>query len=129
MRALAVMETALRVDDGAIDDETAEERRRRAAAEFRAGVAGGDYRGLFDQGLAQIMAQAGRERGLGDEIGALRVALARLLAEEEDAGKLALGIARITSAAARAARAQQALMGDPDDGPAAAIAPLAKELG
>ena len=84
------------LDGGEIDEETAEERRRRAAAEFRARVAGGEYRGLFDHRLGEIMAQAGRDRGLADEIGALRVALARLLAEEEDAGKLALGIARIT---------------------------------
>jgi hypothetical protein len=58
----------------------------------------GDYRELFDPATSQVMAQAAAVRGLEDEIGALRVALARLLAEERDPNKLALSLARIVAA-------------------------------
>ena len=95
-------------------DESAD-RRRRAAAEFRRRIAAGHYRGLFDQRLAQIMAQAAAERSLADEIGALRVTIARLLLEESDPTKLAAGIPRLVTASVRAARAQQAISGQVRD--------------
>ena len=40
--------------------------------------------------------------GLDEELGAIRFALAKLLAEELDASKLAAGVARLTSAAVQA---------------------------
>ncbi|HEV2107018.1 MAG TPA: hypothetical protein VGR16_02005, partial [Thermomicrobiales bacterium] len=57
---------------------------------------------LFDTALARIIAQAAAQQGLDDEIGAVRYALARLLAEERDASRLALGVARLTRAAVAA---------------------------
>lgn len=76
---------------------------------FRRRLAGGDYRGLFEEPLPEVMAQAAAERGLETEVGALRLVLARLLAEETDLGKLALGIARVTTASARLAQTRRAL--------------------
>ncbi|HEV2109045.1 MAG TPA: hypothetical protein VGR16_12345, partial [Thermomicrobiales bacterium] len=61
-----------------------------AAHEFRRRVAHGEYQDLFDTALARIIAQAAAQQGLDDEIGAVRYALARLLAEERDASRLAL---------------------------------------
>ena len=119
----------MRAVGGEPDDETAEERRRRAAAEFRDRIARGDFRGLFDPCLGRIIEQAAQERNLGQEIGALRVALARLLQEEDDPAKLALGVARLVSAAAQAARTQRALSGDLADGFTEALTQVLMELG
>ena len=75
--------------------EEGRERRRRAAAEFRRRLEDGEYRGLFGQRLGEVLAQAAVDRGLGVEIGALRVTLARLLVEEQDPQKLAASVARV----------------------------------
>ncbi|HEV2127647.1 MAG TPA: hypothetical protein VGR22_03400 [Thermomicrobiales bacterium] len=59
---------------------------------FRERLEQGEYAGLFDEHLSRVLTQAAvavSERGLVDEIGALRVVLARLLMEEEDLTKLA----------------------------------------
>lgn len=94
---------------------SAGEREERTAAAFRRRLERGEYRGLFDARLREVMAQAATERGLADELGALRVVLARLLAEEEDVGKLAVGVARVARASAIVARAQWAVGGNAAD--------------
>jgi hypothetical protein len=89
------------------------ERADRAAA-FAALLEHGEYRALFGQHIDAIFAQAARqleESGLGDEIGALRVVLARLMAEEQDIDRLALNVSRIVSVAVKVAQTQHALTG------------------
>ena len=49
----------------------------------------------------EVVWQAGAERSLQDEMGALRVAAKRLLMEEEDPSKMALGLSRVTTALMR----------------------------
>ncbi|MEA2598502.1 MAG: hypothetical protein QOF01_4971 [Thermomicrobiales bacterium] len=99
-----------------------------AAAEFRRRLDEGDYRRLFDEKLREVIAQAAAERSLADEIGALRVVLARLLLEEDDLAKLVPGVARLTSVTVQAARAQRAIVGEQADGLTEAIAQILAEL-
>jgi hypothetical protein len=96
--------------------------------EFRRRLDEGDYRRLFDEKLKTVIAQAAIERGLADEIGALRVVLARLLLEESDLSKLVAGVARLASVTVQAARAQRAIAGEMADGLTEAIAQILAEL-
>ena len=59
-----------------------------------------------------MIAQAAAERGVLEEIGALRLVLARLLVEEDDLTKLAANVARVASVAVQAARAQRTIDGE-----------------
>jgi hypothetical protein len=105
-----------------------EDERAAVAVEFRRRLDEGDYRRLFDEKLKEVIAQAAVERGLADEIGALRVVLARLLLEEDDLSKLVAGVARLASVTVQAARAQRAIVGDQADGLTEAIAQILAEL-
>ncbi|MCC6313529.1 MAG: hypothetical protein IT337_05915 [Thermomicrobiales bacterium] len=78
----------------------------------------GRYRGLGEPGIAATIAAAAQPPGLADEIGVVRLALARLLEEEPDASRCAAGIARLAAVAVRLALAQRALDGAPDAWPA-----------
>jgi hypothetical protein len=64
---------------------------------FRQRVARGEYGELLDEAFMEVVWQAGAERSLQDEVGALRVAAKRLLLEEEDPSKMALGLSRVTT--------------------------------
>ncbi len=114
--------------DGEEDEETAGERRRRAAVRFRRRLKQGDYQGLFEGRLKEVIAQAAAERSLTDEIGALRFVLARLLAEEDDLTKLATGVARVATVAIQAARTQRAISGELPDGLTEALTQILTEL-
>ena len=74
------------------------------------------------------MGQAAAARALDDEMGALRFVLARLLAEEEDTGKLALGVARVSRAAARVELARQRIDAGRGDDLAEALARVLAEM-
>ena len=98
-------------DDGA-------ERRRRLVAEFRRRLEAGEFGELLDANLAGVMTQATIGNDLAQEIGALRVAIARViaqLADEEDPTKLAGSLARLTTASVQAHRARHALGGSEAD--------------
>jgi len=82
-----------------------------SAAAFRARLESGDYRALLGRRLGEVMAEAAGEAGVGDELGALRVVMARLLTEEDDLEVLAPLVARIASVSIQAARAQRAISG------------------
>ena len=82
-----------------------------ASAAFRARLESGDYRALLGRRLGEVMAEAAGEAGVGDELGALRVVMARLLTEEDDLEVLAPLVARIASVSIQAARAQRAISG------------------
>ena len=99
-----------------------------AADRFRERLSRGDFRGLLDQALWEAIATAGAERGLANEIGSLRVVLARLLAEEEDPGRLAQNAARVAGVLVQATRAQHALSGEMAEGLAEAVTHILAEF-
>ena len=80
-----------------------------AGSRFLENIRSGTYRALAEEGVARVVAEAGAEPGLRAEIGLVRVALARLLEEEPDAGRFALGVARLVAVAVQAARVQRGL--------------------
>ena len=82
-----------------------------SSAAFRARLESGDYRALLGRRLGEVMAEAAGEAGVGDELGALRIVMARLLTEEDDLEVLAPLVARIASVSIQAARAQRAISG------------------
>src|ERR687894_75589 len=86
-------------------------RRRAAKAAFRARLEEGDYRELFGGRLGEVMAQAAEEAGVADELGALRIVLARLMEEEDDLVVLAGLVARVAPVSIQAARLQRAITG------------------
>ena len=98
------------------------------AAEFRARIEAGDYRALLGAALTAVIQQAAAAPGLDDEIGMLRVVLARLLIEEDDPNRLAAGASRIVHVAVQAARARHALRGDQAENLTEAIAAILTEL-
>jgi len=73
-------------------------------ATFRARVAAGDYDAVLGPGLRGTLHGAAADAGLKTEIGALRLALVRLLEEERDPSRLAAGVARVVGVAVQAAR-------------------------
>src|SRR5918998_441108 len=81
------------------------------AAAFRTRLESGDYRALLGRRLGEVMAEAAGEAGVGDELGALRIVMARLLTEEDDLVVQAQLVARIASVSIQAARAQRAISG------------------
>ncbi len=85
------------------------ERRRELEERFRRRVEAGEYRELLDGRMRQVIEQGAAVDGLEEEMGAARYMLMRLLVEEEDIGKQALGVSRIITAAARVARARAAI--------------------
>lgn len=80
--------------------------RRLALERLRRAAAVGDYDGLLDPALWRLLDAAALTVGFGREIGALRFAMARLLAEEEDPRQLSLHLARITTTIVRATQAR-----------------------
>jgi hypothetical protein len=98
------------------------------AAEFERRLAQGDYRHLFGQVLREIVEQAAGEPGLADEIGVLRVVLARLMVEERDPKQLAESVSRVAAVAIQAARAQRAISGEQAEGFTNAVTQILMEL-
>ena len=76
-------------------------------AAFRARLEAGDYDALLGPGLRGTLQGAAADAGLEAEIGALRLALARLLQEECDPSRLAAGVARVAGVAVQAVRLRQ----------------------
>ena len=98
------------------------------AAEFERRLARGEYRHLFGEVLREIIRQAANEPGLADEIGVLRIVLARLLVEESDPKHLAASVSRVAAVAIQAARAQRAISGAQADGLTDAITRILIEM-
>lgn len=104
--ALAAVEVLTAAEVGASE-------RERAVQEFNRALAGGRFAALLPEALARIIAEAGREGMLLDEIGALRVVLKQLLAVEgANPELLSLSVPRVVGAIVRALRAQRLLTGD-----------------
>ena len=104
-------------------------------SEFVAGIDGKD-RALFARRVRDALDRlerttaGGREReSLAEEIEALRLVLARLLAEEDDPARLAASIPRIVDAVVRAVRMERMLSGTMAEGLTEAVTQLLAELG
>jgi hypothetical protein len=113
----------------ASDPPTDEKTERRLA--FLERLETGEYAALFDDNLRRVIAQAAermREHGPDDEIGTLRVVMARLMAEEQDPAKLAASVTRVVTAAVQAARARRAIGGDTAEGLTNALTQILAEL-
>ena len=90
--------------------------RRRATEVFRERLQHGDYAAILNTPVARLAEHAAMRCGLADEIGALRLLLVRLLGAAlaaDDPARLARAAAQVANAATRAARAHDALAGDP----------------
>lgn len=77
------------------------------------------YTALYDDPIANVMHQAATmvaEQGLLDELGALRIVLARLVMEEQDLSRLAANVTRVAHVAVQAARAQRVISGAAAEG-------------
>ena len=99
-----------------------------AAEKFRRRLARGQYRELFDAPLMRILNQAAGQSQLDDELGAVRYALARLLAEEADASRLALGVARLAHASVATSRERRESAPPKSDGLTEAMTRVLKEI-
>lgn len=89
--------------------------------QFRARVAAGRYDELLDESMRALLREGTEIRGMAVELGAIRFALAKLLAEEQDAGKLASGVARLTSASVHAMKMEQTISDEVDESLADAL--------
>lgn len=87
------------------------------------------FRELIEQRVSELLAQPGYEESLAEEIGALRLVLARVLAEEDDPARLAASIPRIVDAVVRAVRTQRTLAAGTAEGLTAAMTQVLLELG
>ncbi|HEV2529183.1 MAG TPA: hypothetical protein VGT61_12120 [Thermomicrobiales bacterium] len=90
--------------------ETDEDDERLMARErTRQAIARGDYAGLIAPGLQKVLAAAAvaGDGGQGDAIAALRYAMYRLLAEEEDPRQLAGNLTKVVNSLRLAVRARQ----------------------
>jgi hypothetical protein len=88
-------------------EATNPEARDGAAKRFRQKVERGDFALLFADRMEALFTED--KRGFEDELGALRVAMMRLLLEESDPAKLAMALSAVTNAQVRAAKAQEQL--------------------
>lgn len=91
---------------------------------FQERIDSGRYDELLPETMQRVLRDGAAIRGLDGELGAIRFALAKLLAEETDAGKLARGVARLTSAAVQTMKFGQTL-GDTVD---ASLAEVLQEI-
>ena len=103
---------AARGGDGA---EGREEAAARRTAEFWQRVGRGDYGGLLDEPVRAVLAQAAKEQGLELEIGALRMILVRVLTEETDPVRQALGATRVARTLGALVREHGELTGNASD--------------
>ena len=112
-------------------DEAREDEGNAAFARFQELLGRGEYAGFFDDQVIEVMRQATQamsDRGLTEEIGALRMVLSRLVKEEQDLTKLASSVTRVASVAVQAARTQRAITGDAAQGLTNALTQILAEL-
>jgi hypothetical protein len=78
-----------------------------ALAAFRDRLVSGRFSAILGRALRRTLRDAAADAGLDAEVGALRLALARLLTEERDPSRLAAGVARLTAVSVQATRLRQ----------------------
>jgi hypothetical protein len=86
--------------------ETAEARNETARA-FRQQVLRGEYAAVFSAKFEEMLTESGQEHDLTEEIGMLRIAMRRVLTEEEEPAKMAHGLAKLSGALGRAIHLQE----------------------
>lgn len=96
------------------DEKDDDDPRETLRAAFQRRVQSGSYEELIKPEVRALMQTGATIRGVDEELGAIRFALAKLLAEEPDATRLATGVARLTSASVQIVKLGQAL-GDAAD--------------
>lgn len=104
--------TAARREEDLTDQVTNQETDRETARtviqeRLRRAIAAGDYDRLLDPAFWRLLDSAAGTTSFDREIGALRFAMVRLLAEEEDPRHLATQLARVTATIVRTAQAQR----------------------
>ena len=77
--------------------------REQAHAAFQARLRTGDFDAVLGRGLRRTLRAAAADQTLDLEVGALRLALARLLQEEDDTTKFAATVAQVARVALQAA--------------------------
>jgi hypothetical protein len=95
-----------------------------ALAIFRARLEAGRFNAVLGRAMRRTLHDAAAEFGLEAEVGAIRLALARLLHEEQDPSRLAAGVARLAAVAVQAARLRQPV----DSGVDAVQAAILREI-
>jgi hypothetical protein len=85
--------------------------KREAARVFRQQVMRGEYAALFSSKLQDMLQAAGEEESLKGEIGILRVAMVRVLTEEEHPSRMAHALAKLSFALGRALKQEGELKG------------------
>lgn len=99
----------------------------RPSTSFEERLNAGIYDEIFGQ-LKPVIARASAEYGVDNEIGVLRIAMAKLLAEESDPFRLATGVARLSSVIVQAQKAAKVLSGEVADDITGAIATILEEM-
>jgi hypothetical protein len=84
-------------------------------AQFEGRVARGRYDELLDEPMRAVIHQGSEIRGVQGEVGAIRFALAKALAEERDASRLANCVTQLTSALVRLVKLGQAISDETDE--------------
>lgn len=90
-----------------------------------------DFQAFRSTNVHSLIEQAAvemKKRGIVDEIGALRIVLARLVTEEDDLQNLAKQVTQVVRVALAAATTQRLIDGDPFDAIAAALEPILEEV-
>lgn len=99
---------------------------------FAAAARAGRQEELIDRAVQQVIEQIGGERSLGEEIGALRIILKRVIALdalEGDPRETAATAARLVDAIVRAVKTERALSGDLADDLSGALTTVLIEMG
>ncbi|TXG78402.1 MAG: hypothetical protein E6R14_12695, partial [Thermomicrobiales bacterium] len=76
--------------------------RNETARAFRQQVLRGEYAAVFGAKFEEMLTESGTEHDLTGEIGMLRIAMRRVLTEEEEPAKMAHGLAKLSGALGRA---------------------------
>jgi hypothetical protein len=87
-----------------------QEDRLKAALRFRQRVERRDFAALFSGKFKALMEQAATENDFTAELGALRLAVVRLVLEEPDPTKMAIALSKVANASLRARQAQEELV-------------------
>ncbi len=85
--------------------------KREAARVFRQQVLRGEYAALFSWKFHEMLQSAGEEESLKGEIGMLRVAMVRVMTEEENPSRMAHALAKLSFALGRALKQESELKG------------------
>src|SRR5690606_22687257 len=87
------------------------------------------YRSIVERRVLDLLGPAPPEGSLAEEIGALRLVLARVLEAEDDPARLAASIPRIVDVTVRAVRAQRTLGGATAENLTEALTQVLLEMG